>query len=156
MIAFWLCGASDTTERAFDRPVAHPELLIYYKSLRSSVLSKHRRKMYRLAASALVTFACLTVAASQLPCDSQLRLSPSFSHLFTHCECSLSEWTDWVAISTQPVPMSQCPSGKALTEERRQRVVSGNCDEKREERVVCKYNVHGHHECMPSNEFCKS
>ena len=115
---------------------------IFYKSLSSIVLSKHRRRMHRLAVSAVVAFAFITVAASQLPCNSQLRLSPSFSHLFTHCECSFSEWTDWTVIRTQPVPSSQCPSEKALTEERRQRVVSGsNCDEKREERVVCKRNI---------------
>ena len=96
--------------------------------------------MYRLAASAAVALALFAVATCrELPCNSQLRLISRLSHLFTHCSCSYSEWTEWAAIRSTPVPRSQCPSGKALTEERRRRVVSGhNCDERREEKVICK------------------
>ena len=96
--------------------------------------------MHRLAASAAVALAWLTVATCQLSCNSQLRLLPAFAHLFTHCDCSYSEWTEWVPISSTPVPRSQCSSGRALTEERRQRVLSGeNFDERREENVICKF-----------------
>ena len=98
--------------------------------------------MHRLAASAAVALAWLTVATCQLSCNSQLRLLPAFAHLFTLCDCSYSEWTEWVPISSTPVPRSQCSSGRALTEERRQRVLSGeNFDESREENVICKFCI---------------
>ena len=92
--------------------------------------------MHRLAVSTVIALAWLTVASSQLPCTSQLRLI--LPHLFTHCACSFSEWTEWEPIKIELVRVSQCPSGEAITEQRRQRVVSGNCVERREERVVCK------------------
>ena len=92
--------------------------------------------MHRLAVSTVIAFAWLTVASSQLPCTSQLRLI--LPHLFAHCSCSFSEWSEWEPIKVELVRVSQCPSGEAITEERRQRVVAGNCVERREERVVCK------------------
>ena len=98
--------------------------------------------MHGLAASAAVALAWLTVAACRLPCDSQLRLLPVFAPRFKHCDCSYSEWTEWAPIKSTPVPRSQCSSGKALTEERRQRVLSGkNCKEKREEKMLCKLRI---------------
>ena len=101
-----------------------------------------RIDMHRLAASAAVALAWLTVAACRLPCDSQLRLLPVFAPRFKHCDCSYSEWTEWAPIKSTPVPRSQCSSGKVLTEERRQRVLSGkNCKEKRQEKMLCKLRI---------------
>ena len=117
-----------------------------YKSTHpSNILNKSWKgiDMYHLAASAAIAFTWFTMATSQLPCNSQLRLIPVFSYLFTHCECSYSEWTEWVPISSTPVPSTQCPSERALTEERRQRVLSGDCDDRTEEKVICKFSVHG-------------
>ena len=91
------------------------------------------------AALAVMVMACLTVATGQLPCDSVLRRLPSFSHLFAHCECLYSQWTDWVAINRTAVPTSQCPSGSALKRERRQVVISGECDDIVQTNTTCKY-----------------
>ena len=91
--------------------------------------------MYCLTASGVIAFAWLTVVTSQLPCNSQLRLVPSFAHLFTHCECSYSEWTEWSVINSIEVPLSQCDSGRELIE---QRILTGDCDDRMEERNVCK------------------
>ena len=95
-------------------------------------------EMYCLTASAAVAFTWLTVVTSQLPCNSQLRLIPSFAHLFTHCECSYREWTEWSVVNSTEVPLSQCDSGRELIEQRWQRILSGNCDDRMEERIVCK------------------
>ena len=110
------------------------------RGLKQALYSWKGIDMHRLAASAAVALAWLTVATCHLSCNSQLRLLPAFAHLFTHCDCSYSEWTEWVPISSTPVPRSQCSSGRALTEERRQRVLSGeNFDESRDENVICKF-----------------
>jgi hypothetical protein len=93
--------------------------------------------MHRLAASTAAVFALFAVASCQLSCNSQLRLLPQFQHLFSHCGCTYSTWSDWEPISTVDVPTSQCPSGKSITEERIQRVVSGGCAEKKETRNIC-------------------
>lgn len=93
--------------------------------------------MHRLAASALIVLAWFTVAASQRSCNSQLRFLPQFRHLFRHCECQYSEWTEWAPVEAG-VPASQCPTGKAMLEERRQVVISGDCEDKTEEAYLCK------------------
>lgn len=97
--------------------------------------------MRHLAVSAAVTIAILAMANCQLPCTSQLRLNPALSHLFTHCQCTYSEWSEWAAISSAPVPTRQCPSGRVLTEERRQRAPIRTCADLVEERNVCKWNA---------------
>ena len=89
-------------------------------------------------ASAAIAFTCLTVVTSQLSCDSQLRLLPFFSHLFTHCECSYGNWTEWSVVNSTEIPLSQCDSGIALTENRWERVVSGDCEDRMEERYICR------------------
>ena len=102
--------------------------------------------MHRLAASAAVVLALIAAGSCQLPCNSQLRLLPNFQHLFGHCQCSYSEWSEWTAVSTSTVPTSQCPSGRALREERAQVILSGeNCDEKSEDRTVCKWKASSSH-----------
>ena len=108
---------------------------------------------------------------NQLPCSNRLRPLPQFAHLFTHCgngsssggsnsggnsssdgsssgnssNCTYHEWSKWTETgTTQSVPTSQCESGKARQEERRQKVNNSRCDEKREERYVCKFCCHVH------------
>ena len=106
--------------------------------------------MFSLSASATITFALLTVATCQrsctscggqyqLPCDNQLRLLPEFAHLFTHCDCTYSEWSEWSIIRSTSVPQYQCDSERALIEERRRTVLNGSCEQGQEERTICKY-----------------
>lgn len=93
--------------------------------------------MYRFAASVVIAFALVTVAAGQLSCKSQLRLLPQFQHLFQHC-CQYGDWTEWSEVGTTQVPTSQCSSGKVVNEERRQTDTNGICDDNVESRVNCK------------------
>lgn len=93
--------------------------------------------MYRFSASAVIAFALVTVATSQLSCKSQLRLIANFQHLFQHC-CEYGEWTAWSEVGTTQVPTSQCSSGEVVNEERRQTGTNGNCDDNVESRVNCK------------------
>ena len=79
-------------------------------------------------------------AFGQLPCDSVLRRLPAFSYLFTHCDCLRSEWSEWSAINRTAVPDFQCPSESALTYQRRQRRISGECQDIVENKTMCKYN----------------
>lgn len=122
-----------------------------YKSVRERRFPVQLRKdsnMNRFAASALLVFALVTVAASQrqLPCNSQLRLHPSFQHLFTHCDppvtdppsCQYGEWSEWSVEHDVQVPTSQCSSGKAVNETRRQTDSNGVCDDNVESRQNCK------------------
>ena len=93
--------------------------------------------MHRLATSVAVTLVLFAVVSCQLPCTSQLQLLPQFAHLFTHCECTLTQWSEWVQTESMPVPVSQCPSGVSLTEQRRRVVISGSCSDETETRNVC-------------------
>ena len=94
--------------------------------------------MDNFAISATFVLALISAASCQLPCNSQLRLFPQFQHLFSHCECSYSQWSDWEPVSSSIVPTSQCPSGRALTEQRVQVDISGtSCAARSEERTVC-------------------
>ena len=79
---------------------------------------------------------------SQLPCDSVLRRLPAFAHYFTHCDCLYSEWTEWDVVSSHTVNYTQCSSEKALTMQRRQIVISGDCDDITENDTICKC-MHG-------------
>ena len=97
--------------------------------------------MQRFAAAGIVVFALIAAASCQLSCTSQLRFLPQFQHLFAHCQCSYSQWSEWTPVSSSVVPNSQCASGRALREERRQVVISGsNCNDRSEDRTVCKSN----------------
>lgn len=78
-------------------------------------------------------FACSL--ATTFPCDHPLRHYPTFSNYFTHCECRRSEWTEWAITGTTNA--SVCPSGRAVIEERRQTVVSGDCEEIVERNATC-------------------
>ena len=137
-------------------------------------ITPERISMSRLPALVIVAFAWLSLTAAQgyqLSCDSQLRLVPSFAHLFTHCgsgsnngdgsnnngggsnnngdgdssssPCEYGTWSDWAEPDppvTKSVPVSQCESGMARQEERRQSHTGGRrCEERREERYVCKF-----------------
>ena len=93
--------------------------------------------MRLLLASMVCLLTCSLVTSLQLPCDSPLRRFPSLSHFFTHCECSRSEWTEWAAIGTTNA--SACPSGRAVIEERRQTVLTGNCNVTVERNATCKF-----------------
>jgi hypothetical protein len=81
--------------------------------------------------------------AGQLPCTSALCLLPPFSHLFTHCDCFLSEWTEWLAIVRMPVNATQCPSESALVYERWRIVLSGECEDIVEYETTCKLENYG-------------
>ena len=95
-------------------------------------------KLFAMLA-AIIALSGLTIVAGQLPCDSALRHLPAFSHQFVHCECYHSEWSDWLAVNRTAVPSSQCPSKSALTYERRQEVIDGDCEETIEHKIICKF-----------------
>ena len=98
--------------------------------------------MSRLTPTIVLAIAGLAVVAGRLPsCDSVLRLNPAFAHLFTHCDCLRSEWTDWTAINRTAVPASQCPSQSTLTYQRKQQRISGECQDIVEHRIVCKFSL---------------
>ena len=99
-------------------------------------------EMRLLVASTIMVclFTCTLASSSdQFPCDHPLRHIPIFSDDFTHCECSRSEWTEWAAIGTTNA--SACPSGRAVIEERRQTVFTGDCDEIIERNATCQFQV---------------
>ena len=78
--------------------------------------------------------------SSVLPCDHPFRIVvPS---LFTHCDCSYSTWSNWIAVegSIAKVPNSQCISGETYQEERTRVVIGGSeCNERlNETRYTCK------------------
>ena len=92
--------------------------------------------MHRLAVSTILFFAATSVVSGQLPCYSQQRLA--FPHLFTHCACEYSEWSEWIGTSVINVPTHQCASGEVINETRRQEVISGGrCSERTETRQIC-------------------
>jgi hypothetical protein len=81
-------------------------------------------------------------AFGQLPCDSVLRRLPGFSYLFTHCDCLRSEWSEWLAIDRTVVPdYSLCPSLSALTYQRRQQRISGECQDIVENKTKCELDL---------------
>ena len=53
---------------------------------------------------------------------------PCLLAFFPDCDCVFSEWTDWVVTNRLKVPPTKCPSESALTRERKQLVISGECD----------------------------
>ena len=82
----------------------------------------------------------MKIARSVLPCDHPIRIVvPS---LFTHCDCSYSTWSNWIAVegSIAKVPNSQCSSGETYQEERTRVVTGGSeCNERlNETRHTCK------------------
>lgn len=87
----------------------------------------------------MIALAGFTIVSSQLPCDSVLRRLPTYAYLFTHCDCLYSDWTDWVAINRMAVDVSQCPSRSALIYERKQLVISGECDDIEENSTICEW-----------------
>ena len=81
-----------------------------------------------------------TLLPGQLPCDHVLRRLSAFAQYFTHCNCVHNpEWTEWVAISHTNQLHSQCPTGGALTYQRRQRHISGDCIDNIEHNTICKF-----------------
>ena len=91
-----------------------------------------------LMLSVMVVLAGFTLVSSiQLSCDHILRRLPSYAYLFTHCNCLYSNWTEWVAINRTAVNISQCSSGSALIYERKQLVISGECDDRKENTTIC-------------------
>lgn len=74
-------------------------------------------------------------AAAQLPCNSQLRIL--LPHLFTHCECKYSDWSDWehVPNSVATDATGNCSSGESY-EEKRTRSAFG-CQTEEETQSVC-------------------
>ena len=79
--------------------------------------------------------ACLSMVNCfdfQLPCDSYLR--PSLPEFFTHC-CTYSDFSEWKLTSFMSVPTNQCASGSVVVETRVNTVISGDCDNKTEERI---------------------
>ncbi len=79
-------------------------------------------------------------------CNSRLRfLLPKW---FKHCDCTYSDWSEW-----EPVPntigtdvSSTCESGQAFNETRRQMTVGESCQERAENRTICKFECL--HACM--------
>ena len=73
-------------------------------------------------------------AASQLPCNSQLRtLRPE---LFRHCStCSYSQWSSWKIIDK--AVSTTCPSKKSFKQIRTRHDLHGSCDQQNETRYTC-------------------
>ena len=84
---------------------------------------------------------CCGMAISQLNCDSLLR--NIYPELFTHCDCSYSQWSEWqfVPNSVVDVPTTQCPTGQAYSESRTRSAVGQGCISETETRVICKFLV---------------
>ena len=95
--------------------------------------------MHRLVVSVIVVTAGLTAVSGQLPCTSALRRLPQFGHLFAHCDCTYSDWTDWYPIERIAVPTSQCPSAHVFKMERVQHALGDSCADKKEHYDMCKY-----------------
>ena len=74
-------------------------------------------------------------AASQLPCDSQLRtIRPD---LFKHCStCSYSQWSSWKIIDK--ALSSSCASGKTFKQIRTRHDLRSSCDQQNETQFTCK------------------
>ena len=89
------------------------------------------------------------LARSQLPCTHPLRIAAP--ELFTHCgaidtihrastPCTYTSWGSWRRVpgGMVSVPVGQCPSGKAYTEERtRTARISGCSGPLRETQSIC-------------------
>ena len=136
MRARGVLGASDN----LPRPQLSLQLIFSARSAESSQPLQHdsmspTHVMPHLAISASLAFAWLTVAlaTNQVPCNGAAARASS-----THCKCLYAAWTEWEAINTTAVPREQCPSGHALTMERRQTATTGDCDDRIEVEIVCK------------------
>ena len=106
-----------------------------------------------LLISVFIALQCISLASSvpvarqrrQLPCTHPLRIS--VPELFTHCNsapCTYGGWSSWERIprNETTVPQSQCPSGKAYTEERTRPTTGSGCNQPvRETRRICKHDV---------------
>ena len=79
------------------------------------------------------------LVAPQLNCDSLLR--NIYPQLFTHCDCSYSQWSEWkfVPNSIVDVATSQCSTGQAYSESRTRSAVGEGCISETETRVICKF-----------------
>ena len=81
----------------------------------------------------------------ELPCTHPLRISAP--ELFTHCDiapCTYGSWSSWERVlgNVSSVPQSQCPSGKAYTEERTRPTTGSGCNETvRETRRICEHKL---------------
>ena len=83
----------------------------------------------------------------KLPCTHPLRnIVP---YLFTHCNCTYSEWSEWEVVSgtTRRVATSQCRSGEAYTESRKRNATRDSCNNVTETRKVCKLAKSCVHAC---------
>jgi hypothetical protein len=85
-------------------------------------------------------------ARLQLPCSHSLRIVAP--QLFTHCGngsvCTYTHWGSWNTVpnSVVPVPVGQCPSGKAYAEERSRTAMGSGCPGPlRETQTVCECHI---------------
>ena len=104
----------------------------------------------------LMTVQCILLALSvptvrqrrALPCTHPLRISAP--ELFTHCSsapCTYGSWSSWERVlgNVTSVPQSQCPSGKAYTEERTRPTTGSGCNQlTRETRRICNHDNYLH------------
>ena len=111
-----------------------------------------------LLVGVFITLQCILFASSvliarqrrQLPCTHPLRIS--VPELFSHCDstpCTYGSWSLWQRVpgNVTIVPQSQCPSGKAYTEERTRPTTGSGCNEPtRETRRICEHKYS--HACM--------
>ena len=74
-------------------------------------------------------------AASQLPCNSQLRtIRPN---LFKHCStCSYSQWSSWRTVDK--AISKTCTSGKTFKQIRTRHDLHSSCDQQNETQFICK------------------
>ena len=115
-----------------------PSILKHQRQCTFHTFTKRLKQKMRSFTLLIILALSWFSAAFRLPCDSVLHRLPSFSFLFTHCDCLRTDWTDWSAINRTAVPASQCPSLSALTYKRRQQRISGDCQDIVENRTICK------------------
>ncbi|XP_064402099.1 uncharacterized protein LOC135347910 isoform X2 [Halichondria panicea] len=81
--------------------------------------------------------AAIASTAALRSCDSRLRIL--LPHLFLHCDCIYSDWSEWEQVpnSIGTDVSGTCESGQAFIETRRKMAIGEGCEEQDESRTMC-------------------
>lgn len=104
-------------------------------------VSAEKRRMHLLLQLSLTSLFLAGGLAAPLPCDSNLRIV--LPHLFSHCECQFSEWSEWENVPDTVVNVSTavCNSSQAYDERRTRSAIGQMCEPVSETRQVCKFSL---------------
>ncbi len=82
--------------------------------------------------------AAIASTAALRSCDSRLRIL--LPHLFKHCDCIYSDWSEWEQVpnSIGTDVSGTCESGQAFIETRKKMAIGEGCEEQDESRTTCK------------------